>query len=293
MASAERSRVMLAELLGVPVGTIALGSTVSELVALLAAALPAGSRVLTATGDFTSLLFPWAVQSARGIETIEVPLSELADRIDAQTSAVAVSLVQSGNGSMLEVEELLDAAAAHDVLTVVDVTQAAGWLPVNASRFDAVVGAAYKWLMAPRGTAYLYVKEERWPSLLPLHAGWCAGPDPAETYYGLPLRLADTARRFDTSPAWFSWVGAAPALELLLELGIAAIREHNVALARRFSAGIGVDPSDSAIVAVSGRLRGHSTDVRVSSRGGQLRASFHLYNDEHDVDALVAALECA
>ena len=63
-----------------------------------------------------------------------------------------------------------------------------------------------------------------------------------------PLRLPDTARRFDTSPAWFSWVGTEPALELLNEIGVEAIHEHDLRLANRFRAGLGLEPSDSAIV---------------------------------------------
>jgi selenocysteine lyase/cysteine desulfurase len=292
MGSVERSRVAIAELLGVAPETIALGSTTSELVALLAAAVPDGSRILTATGDFTSLTFPWAVHSGRGIETVEAPLSELPSRIDAGTTVVAVSLVQSASGEVLDVDALLAAAEAHGALTVIDATQATGWLPIDASRFDAVVGAAYKWLMSPRGTAYLSLKEGRWPGLLPLHAGWCAGPDPLSTFYGLPLRLADTARRFDTSPAWFSWVGAAPALELLARIGVAAVGEHDVALANRFRGGLGLEPGDSAIVSVARSVQ-ETNEARVSSRSGRLRASFHLYNDEDDVDALLSAVECA
>ena len=292
MESAERSRCALARLLGVSPDAVAIGSTVSELVGLLAAALPAGSRVLVPSGEFTSLTFPWAVHAERGVELVESRLEALADAIDADTTVVAVSAVQSATGALADLDALVAAAAKYGTRVVLDVTQAAGWLPFDASRFDAVVGAAYKWLLAPRGSAYLYVDSERWPGLVPLHAGWCAGPDPFGTFYGLPLRLAESARRFDTSPAWFSWVGAAPAIELLLEVGIDAIGDHDVALANRFRAGLGLDAAGSAIVSVDRTLQDAADTIRVSSRSGRLRASFHLYNDEHDVDALLAAVGC-
>ena len=60
--------------------------------------------------------------------------------------------------------------------------------------------------------------------------------------------MADGARRFDVSPAWFSWVGQAPALELLLDVGVDTIHAHNVGLANRFRTGLGLPPEDSAIV---------------------------------------------
>ena len=81
------------------------------------------------------------------------------------------------------------------------------------------------------------------------------------------------------SPAWFSWVGAAPALDLLLDIGVDAIHEHDVRLANLFRAGLGLEPGDSAIVAVDlpgveQRLRG--TAVMAAARAGRLRTSWHL-----------------
>jgi selenocysteine lyase/cysteine desulfurase len=287
----ERSRQCLARLLGVQADAVAAGASVSELVGLLAAAVPDGSRVLTAERDFTSLVFPWAVHAGRGVEVSAVPLEALASSIDASTTVVAVSAVQSATGETADIEGLLAAAAEHDVLTVLDVTQSLGWLPCRAERFDAVVGAAYKWLMAPRGVAYMYVDEERWPGLRPLHAGWFAGREPFDTYYGLPLRLSESARRLDTSPAWFCWVGAAPALELLERAEIGAVYDHNTELANRLRAGLGMAPSDTAIVAVGAALPEGGPKLRASSRNGRTRFSFHLYNTERDVDAILSALD--
>ena len=127
----------------------------------------------------------------------------------------------------------------------------------------------------------------------PLAPGWWAGEDPHESYYGPPLRLASSARRLDTSPAWFSWVGAAPALELLEELGVEAIQDHDVALANRFRAGLGLPPGDSAIVSTSmpdAAERLERAGIRAAVRASSLRVSFHVYNTEADVDAALDAL---
>jgi selenocysteine lyase/cysteine desulfurase len=128
----------------------------------------------------------------------------------------------------------------------------------------------------------------------PLHAGWFAGEDPHTSYYGPPLRLARTARRLDTSPAWFSWIGAAPALELLDEVGVDAIHRHNVALANRFRAGLTLEPGDSAIVSAEvegAQARFEGAGIRAATRAGSLRAAFHLYTTEEDVEAALQALE--
>ena len=99
-------------------------------------------------------------------------------------------------------------------LTVCDVTQAAGWLPVDATAFDVTVCASYKWLSAPRGTAFLTVRPDLLDRLRPTSAGWYAGEEIWSSVYGPAMALARDARRFDVSPAWLCWVGAVPALEL-------------------------------------------------------------------------------
>jgi hypothetical protein len=73
----------------------------------------------------------------------------------------------------------------------------------------------------------------------PLQAGWYAGEDVQASYYGPPLRIASSARRFDLSPAWFSFVGAAPALELLNEITVEQVYAHDLWLANRFRDGLG------------------------------------------------------
>ena len=130
-------------------------------------------------------------------------------------------------------------------------------------------------------------------TLIPPAAGWYAGEDVHSSYFGPPLRLASSARRLDVSPAWFSWVGTAPALELIEQIGVDAIHAHDLALANRFRAGLGLEPSDSAIVSVdipdaSERLA--RAGIVAAMRGGRLRTSWHVYNDERDVDQVLDVL---
>ena len=98
------------------------------------------------------------------------------------------------------------------------------------------------------------------------------------------------------SPAWFSWVGSAPALELLLDIGIETIRDHDLRLANLFREGLGLEPGDSAIVSAElpeaeERLRG--TPVMASARAGMLRTSWHVYNTEDDVERVLGLLSGA
>ena len=290
----ERARAGYAGLVGVEPSAVAVGSQVSPLVGLVAASLPSGSEVLCAEGEFTSVSFPFLAQAGRGIRVREAPLHRLADAIGPDTTLVAVSAVQSADGALADLESIRAAAAEHGTRTLVDLTQAVGWLPVDAGAFDLTVCGGYKWLLAPRGTAFMTVTDEAAGMLLPHAAGWYAGADRWSSIYGSPLRLADDARRFDTSPAWHSWVGQAASLDLLTEVGPQALHAHSVGLARRCQSGLGLSPGDSAIVSLhvlpEAVRRLAEAEVVASMRAGRLRLSFHLVNDEADVDTVVGAL---
>jgi selenocysteine lyase/cysteine desulfurase len=291
--SVARARASFAQLVGWRAEDVAAGATVSELVGLVAASLPDGAEVLVPELEFTSNLFPWLAQERRGVTLRTAPLERLADAVEPSTTLVAVSAVQSSNGELADLAAVGEAARAHDALVLVDATQACGWLPLATGDGDFVVAHTYKWLMSPRGAALMAVRPERLDALVPIHAGWWAAENPLADYYGPPLRLAASARRLDSSPAWFSWVGTAPALELVQRIGIERIHEHNVELANRFRAGMGLEPGDSAIVSVdveNGAEKLERAGIRAAVRAGGLRVSFHLYNTPADVDAALDAL---
>jgi selenocysteine lyase/cysteine desulfurase len=294
-ALVDRARRRFASLVAVPPDRVAVGNQVSTFTGLVAAALPDDARVLAAEEDFTSVLFPFLAHADRGVSVQTVPLERLVESIRPGVSLVAVSAVQSADGRLVPggLDALASAAAAHGCLTYVDATQAVGWLPFDAGRFDFVSCAAYKWLVSPRGTAFGVVRPERLEMVRPLFAGWYAGENPWTSIYGPPLRLAKTARRLDISPAWLAWAGSVPALDLLGEVGIAAIHRHDLGLANKLRERLGLPQGDSAIVTVSadgGLERLRAADIRASVRAGAVRLSFHLHNTESDVDTVARAL---
>jgi len=279
---------VFARLVGADVGRVAVGSTVSELVGSVVTALPAAARVVVPDVEFTSLLFPLLVQQRLDVRV--VALGELVDAISDGADVVAFSAVQMSSGEVADLDAIAAAAADVGAITLCDATQAVGWLPIGARRFDAVVCAAYKWLMSPRGSAFLTVSDRVLERAVPHSAGWYAGEDVHASYFGPPLRLAPDARRLDVSPAWFSWVGTKPALEVIEQIGVEAIHDHNLALANRFRAGIGLEPADSAIVCADlpgAAERLQQAGIIAAVRGGLLRTSWHVYNDADDVDTVL------
>ena len=92
--------------------------------------------------EFTSLLFPFLVQEHRGVTVRLVPASEIAAEIGPDVDVVAFSAVQMATGEVADLDGIAAAADEHGVLTVVDATQAVGWLPSTPSRFDVVTAHA-------------------------------------------------------------------------------------------------------------------------------------------------------
>ena len=294
-ACTERARATFARLIGVSPESVACGATVSELIGLVAASLPDGAKVLTVDNEFASTLFPFTVHGHRGVTVESVPLENVVDALSTSHTAVVVSQVQAASGLVADLRKLVDKCAQTKTLLCVDATQACGWLDTDARKVDFYVCHAYKWLLSPRGTAFMYVRPERLQSVIPLHAGWWATDDPNNNLFGLPNRISKTAaRRIDTSPAWFSWVGTAAALDVIASIGVPAVEAHDMQLARRFCERMGLPEPVSPIVYFESDegfeplLR---AGIRASVRAGRMRVSFHMYNTESDVDRTVSALK--
>lgn len=281
-----------ARLVGVPVERVAIGTSVSQVVGLVAASVPDGTKVLVAGGEFTSVTFPFAAQRDRGVQVTEAELAEIPERA-AEHDVVAVSVVQSSDGRIVDLDAVRDVAAAGSTRVLLDATQAAGWMPLRLDWADWVVGASYKWLLSPRGAAWLAMRPEVAAEIRPHSANWYAGEDPWTTTYGLPLRLANGVRALDLSPVWLAQCGAAVATAKLAELDMAQIQRHCTGLADEFRAAMGMPPAGSAIVSVAvpdslEKLK--AAGVRASARAGRARLSFHLYNTLDDVERAVHAL---
>lgn len=265
----------------------------SQLVGLVAASVPDSTKVLTVHNEFTSVTFPFAAQRHRGISVTETTPVSLFSQL-REYDLVAISAVQSANGTVIDLHELKATAKAAGVQVVIDVSQAAGWEPLQLDWADFVVGAAYKWLLAPCGAAWMAVRRDVLADVVPQVANWSGAEDIWSGLYGLPLRLTADARRLDHSPVWFSQRGAAVSLPWLAGLDRTAVREHCVGLANSTLAGLGLEPGDSAIIsldiAAEAAQRLLQAGAVISTGAGRIRLSFHLYNTMEDVELVLRAL---
>ena len=137
---------------------------------------------------------------------------------------------------------------AVGALTLCDLTQAAGVLPVDAAPFDVTVTHAYKWLCAPRGVAFMTLSDTALGRLRPVQAGWYAGDYVWSSCYGPAMQLAHDARRFDVSPAWQAWPGAVAALEHVGRARPRAAWRHATGLGDRLCDALGSPGSSTQAI---------------------------------------------
>lgn len=283
----EVCRQLFAELIGVDAANVALLPAVSVAAGLIAMSLPtsSGDNVVVYEHDFNSTILPWRALERRGVDIRSCSLDSLVGAVDDRTALVAVSSVQSIDGSVADLQGL----KATGTRVFVDATQSAGAIDLDLSLADYVAAHGYKWLLCPRGVSFLYVAPEHLAEVVPWLAGWKARSEPYDDRpYGL-RELASDARRLDVSLAWFEAAGSRRSLELLTELGIERISEHNLALARSFATKLGVPETGSAIISIPAdnppQAVEHLRDAGIAcaGRAGSLRFCFHLYNDAEDV----------
>jgi selenocysteine lyase/cysteine desulfurase len=137
--------------------------------------LEPGDEVITTDQEHTGGIGSWRLRAARtGIVVRELPLDSVLDdgpeavidmfqrAITPKTKVLMVSHITSSFGILLPAAELCALAARHGILSVIDGAQAIGQIPVDLQQLgcDAYVASPHKWLLAPKGTGFLYLRRD-------------------------------------------------------------------------------------------------------------------------------------
>jgi selenocysteine lyase/cysteine desulfurase len=282
-----------AELLGVSASQVGIGHTTAALVNVVAANLKSGSRVLVPEFEHNSNTIPFVAQQNRGVTVDTAPLRDFVARISRDYAVVALSLVQSLDGSIVDLTAASQACRRAGALLCVDVTQAAGWLPFDAALADVIVCSSYKWLMGPNGPAFIVLRKDLVDSFRQLQPNWFACEDPHAAPYGIDFPAARSARKFDVVPGLISASALLPSLALINRLGVRNIHSHDTQLAATLCRRLNIEHNGSAIVIVNAPGAAEkltARGIRASVRGDRIRVAIHIYNTAEDVDALVEAV---
>jgi len=328
-AEVDRVRALFARVVGArDARRIAIVPAVSYGLAAAARNTPIGQgrNVVISDEQFPSNVHVWRSMCRRGggeVRVVRPPVegagraqawnTAILDAIDPNTAAVALPHVHWTDGTRFDLERIGERAREVGAALIVDGTQSVGAFPFDIERIrpDALVCAAYKWLLGPYSLGLAYYGP-RFDDGEPLEETWI-GRMGSEDFRALVQYRDDYrshAARYDVGePSNFALMPMLEAsLGLVLEWGVETIQEYCAALVRPLAAGAEAlgfrveepawrgahlfglrAPAGADLTAIAGALQ--QRDVFISVRGSSLRVSPHLYNDESDTAALLAALK--
>ncbi len=294
----EGARGAFARIVGVDAARVALISSTSTGVGVIAADLSTDDSVVVPADDFTSILFPLLVARDRGVAVREVAFERLVDAITPGTTLVATSLVQMQTGRTAPIAAIVERAREVGARVLLDGSQGLPLVPLGdlVDEIDYIVACGYKHFLSPRGVAFMVLRPDRIGLIPPILANWRSADRPYDRFFGGPLTLAPDAAMYDVSLAWFPWLGAVTSLGLLAEWQQSGAMAEPLDLARELAAGLGVPWGGSSLVVMpiddadAARAALTNAGIKASFRGTGIRLSTHVYNDPTDVDRAVTAL---
>ena len=289
-----------------------------------------GDRILTSVAEYASnfiaLLqlkkrFGVVIDVVPDDESGQFDVNQLENMIDPTVKLVCVTHVPTNGGLINPIVDIGKVTRSNSIPFMVDACQSVGQIDIDVevANIDFLSASTRKYLRGPRGVGFLYVAEE-WidrlePPFLDLHAArWI-------TREGFSLR--DDARRFENWETNFAGkVATGVAVDYALEWGINNINRRIVQLASCARSGLSSIPGitvrdkgthQSGIVSFScdsaepvsivsslkadginiSRSTAFSTRLDMDDRNlpEVVRAGFHYYNSEQEVERFLSAIE--
>ena len=330
-AQLDNTYALIARLINAEVNEIAVVENASTawLLAFNGIGFETGDEVITSEMEYvTNLIGLLNAQKTYGIRIRIIPndaqgnfsLAALEDAISPRTKLIAITHIPSTAGGMMPVVEIGRIARKHNVLYLVDACQSVGQAPVNVKEIgcDMLAVTGRKYLRAPRGTGFLYVKKAVQNQLKPiLIDGFTATSVTLNDF-----KLRDDARRFELYEKNRALtLGLGKAVEYALNIGVDRIWQRVQLLAGVMRRQLGeidgvtvhdtgdqkcgivtfsVEGMESSLV--KSKLAERQINVSVGKAVSTLiymdknhlssvvRASVHYYNSEQEIMKMVGVL---
>lgn len=247
-----------------------------------------------------------------------IEIQDLQRAVDSNTRLVALSLVSFANGFMHDLDRVCALAHTHGAYVYADIVQAVGAVPldVRTSGVDFCACSSYKWLMGDKGIGFLYVRQDLLGSVVKRTVygkmqitGFQGHFFPYDVPLGTPASWQDvpgTRGYFEVGSYSLSGIACLTrSLPYIRRLGVDRIQAHARSLTSRLQAElprmgfIPLTPPEAGgnIVAfavpdpdaLQKLLRQHSIEVTFDQH--RMRISPSVFNDQGDIDRLLAVLE--
>ena len=276
-----------------------------------------GDNVVLPAEEYPSNLYPWMNLASRGVEVRAVPsrgnridIDDVVAAITPRTRLLSISAVEFASGFRNELDLLGELCRSRGIFFFVDAIQALGAFPIDVQRsgIDALAADGHKWMLAPEGAGFGYIRREWVERLHPIGVGAHSVVHPFE-YHLADFRLKPHAGRWEGGALNVLGLSAlGESLELFHTFGIDAISAKILELTdylcerapahgwKVFSHRAG--HARSGIVALThptipsreAMKACRAAGVIVNSRAERLRVSPHAYNTCDEIDRLLVAL---
>jgi isopenicillin-N epimerase len=265
--------------------------------------LQPGDEVLTTSLEYGALDLAWAHicrhAPARYVRVpVTTPLGDAVEEIWSgvtdRTRALFLSHITSNTAVQLPVEELCTRARERGIATIIDGAHVPGHIPLDLGALDVdyYAGNCHKWLCAPKGAGFLYVRRELQDEIQPAIVGW--------GFEGEATFLSRHENQGTRDPA--AYLTVPDAIEWQRARDWDVVRQRCRDLAARTPERLGLEPLGRGLQMVTMRLPECMPEdlqerlyddyrIEIPVANGTIRASFQGYNEESDLDALASALE--
>lgn len=312
----DRFREGLAPIIGARPDDICPQNNVSSGVAKILFSLPERARrrkIVLTEDDFPTIGFALAQAQRMGYELVFLHGGERLADPDAWAPAfhddvqlVMATHVFSNSSVMTPVREIAARARERGVFSILDIAQAAGAVPIKLKEWrpDFAVGTSLKYLCGGTGAAYLWADPDTAERCAPVDVGWFSHEQPFEFDIRHFEYAKGAARYLGGTPSIAPFAGTSAGQEILNTHGVDRIYAHTQSLLSRLFEAL---PKSSLMSTTCKGARGAGALIKVrdydaaaealakagiahDTRKGAVRVSVHLYNDEDDIDALLAAI---
>jgi len=317
----DECRTILARMLGCEPSEIGLGYDTSYGLNVAAHGLDLrkGDEVLLSNVEFPANVYPWLALRRKGVKVKFfkarddlADLKSILSGLTGRTRILALSWVQYFNGYRVDLKATSDLCHQRGIFFVVDGIQGLGAMHLNVRQIgvDFLSAGGAKWLLSPHGSGFFFVSKRMLPKLKPAFAGWL-GVDWKTDWGNLrdyKRKPFPDARKFELGTHPYQDIyGFREALGMLSEIGMKTVERRILSLTGRlldylrespYEIRNSLDPRHrSGIISFTGRrdkdlmeaLRREK--ISVSYREGGVRVSPHFYNNEQEIDRLIAVLK--
>jgi kynureninase len=311
----------IAPLIGAQPGEISLHQNVTLTQAVISSCFdfrgPRNKVVLTDL-EFPSIQYFYHEQQRLGArvelvpssDPVRIDLEKFLAAIDETTLLVPISLVLFRSACIVDAQAIIERAHQVGAHVILDLFQAAGTIPIDVRAFgaDFAVGGVLKWLCGGPGVAYLYVREDLRAKLRPALTGWSAHRRPFAFESGVIDQRDDSFRYLNGTPHIPALYACQPGLDILNQVGIAAIRAQSARLtahlfegarSRGWRVNTPANPAERAgtvsiecphAYEVCRELLAHEILVDYRPKAG-VRLSPHFYNREDECEFALAQMD--